>query len=207
MSHSECRIDGGSYATCVSGDSFPVLEGTHTFDVRSVDNAGNTGAASSFAWTVDTTAPVITNVSDSPGPDRRHERHLLDAGRRATVTVKVYDGTDTLVRTLVDAAPGSGGPQLANWDLKDDRAIAVPNGTYTYEIDAVDNVGNAAIQQSGTISVQVPDEPRHHERPGDDGLGERPGLITVERRGAGDDPVTVGNLTVTLRRPRHRRVP
>src|SRR5207248_10662400 len=52
VNHLECKLDGGSFATCTSPQSFPVTEGLHTYSVRAVDNAGNTGAATSFTWTV-----------------------------------------------------------------------------------------------------------------------------------------------------------
>ena len=198
VNHSECRIDGGGYSTCVSGASFPVLEGTHTFDVRAVDNAGNSGSASSFTWTVDTTAPVISGVTDAPDPTDTSSDIVWSLDDDATVTVKVYDGSDTLVKTLVNGVPETGGINSVNWDLTDDGTVAVPNGTYTYKIDAVDNVGNAAVQQTGTISVQKATKLAFTSTPISILSGETSGLVTVEREGAAGDPVTVGSLTVYL---------
>lgn len=57
----ECRLDGSSYGTCSSPASYAGLsDGTHAFDVRAVDAAGNRSTAASFSWTVDTTAPNLT---------------------------------------------------------------------------------------------------------------------------------------------------
>lgn len=59
----QCRIDGGSYASCTSPKSYTGLAlGSHTFDVRATDPASNTDATpASVTWTVTgpfTTAPT-----------------------------------------------------------------------------------------------------------------------------------------------------
>src|SRR5207248_63986 len=59
----ECRIDGGSWTSCSSPHSIsPALsEGSHTFDVRATDPAGNTdGSAATYTWLIDTGAPTVT---------------------------------------------------------------------------------------------------------------------------------------------------
>ncbi len=68
----ECRIDGvpADFATCSSPFSQVVAVGAHTFYVRAVDNAGNVGVATSYAWTVnasDTTVNQPTLESPSNG--------------------------------------------------------------------------------------------------------------------------------------------
>src|SRR5262249_4645838 len=48
VNHLETKLDGGSFATATSSQTFTSLsEGHHTFQVRPVDNAGNTGSAAS----------------------------------------------------------------------------------------------------------------------------------------------------------------
>src|SRR5204862_191245 len=64
----ECRVDGGSWSSCSSPHTLsPALaEGSHTFDVRAIDPAGNTDAsAASYMWTIDTTAPN-TSITAQP---------------------------------------------------------------------------------------------------------------------------------------------
>ena len=58
----QCRIDGGSWNTCTSPESYASLsDGSHTFDVRATDQAGNQDASpASYTWLVDTTAPTST---------------------------------------------------------------------------------------------------------------------------------------------------
>lgn len=58
----ECQIDGGGFSACTSGSSFgPLGDGSHTFEVRAVDPAGNQDATpASYTWTVDGAAPAVT---------------------------------------------------------------------------------------------------------------------------------------------------
>jgi hypothetical protein len=53
----ECRLDGGAYAGCTSPQGYSGLDaGTHTFDVRATDPAGNTDPTpASRSWQVQQT--------------------------------------------------------------------------------------------------------------------------------------------------------
>lgn len=61
---SECSVDGGPFFTCASPYAPGSLAGgSHTFQVRSVDNAGNVDPTpASYAWVVDATPPVVEPV-------------------------------------------------------------------------------------------------------------------------------------------------
>src|SRR5207253_3511501 len=53
----QCALDGAAFASCTSPKSYSSLaDGSHTFQVKATDTAGNTGTAASHTWTVDTTA-------------------------------------------------------------------------------------------------------------------------------------------------------
>jgi hypothetical protein len=58
-----CRLDTGTVAPCTSPKGYSGLaDGPHSFAVRATDLAGNTGAAASYAWTIDTLAPTVVIV-------------------------------------------------------------------------------------------------------------------------------------------------
>jgi hypothetical protein len=57
----ECRVDDRSFEPCTSPATYQGLgDGAHTFAVRPTDAIGNTGASSSYSWTIDATAPETT---------------------------------------------------------------------------------------------------------------------------------------------------
>ena len=60
---------------------------------------------------------------------------------------------NTLVRTLLSGAATSSGANSSSWDLNDDGAAALADGTYTYKIDATDAATNNAAQQTGTVTI------------------------------------------------------
>ena len=56
----ECQLDGGGFGACAS--PYAVVDGSHVFDVRATDLAGNTDATpASHAWTVDATSPMVVS--------------------------------------------------------------------------------------------------------------------------------------------------
>ena len=63
-----CRLDGGAWAACVSPVTVAGLsEGSHTFEVRGTDAAGNTGPAAGHTWTIDLPAPMAVYVTAAGG--------------------------------------------------------------------------------------------------------------------------------------------
>ena len=64
----DCRLDGGAWATCVSPLTATGLsEGSHTFEVRASDAAGNIGPAAGHTWTIDLPAPMAIYVTAAGG--------------------------------------------------------------------------------------------------------------------------------------------
>ena len=64
----ECRLDGGSFAACVSPHTVSGLaEGEHTFTVRATDLTGTVEPAPPFStWTVDTAPPETSLLTMPP---------------------------------------------------------------------------------------------------------------------------------------------
>src|SRR5205807_1928543 len=58
----ECRVDDGGWASCSSPHTTGTLaDGSHTFDVRATDAAGNTdGTPASHTWSLDTGPPTVS---------------------------------------------------------------------------------------------------------------------------------------------------
>lgn len=66
----ECDLDGGGFSACPSPKDYTALaDGSHTFRVRAIDNAGNTDPTpASFTWVVDATAPDTSLLSNLVNP-------------------------------------------------------------------------------------------------------------------------------------------
>src|SRR5258706_6716377 len=69
----ECQVDSGGYSACTSGTDFgPLSDGSYTFYVRAIDNAGNPDASpDSYTWVVDATAPTTSIDTKPSDPSNR----------------------------------------------------------------------------------------------------------------------------------------
>ncbi|HEV2902497.1 MAG TPA: hypothetical protein VGW30_04475, partial [Gaiellaceae bacterium] len=55
----QCSVDGAPFLACFSPQTYIALgAGAHQFSVKATDLAGNEGPATSYGWTIDTTAPT-----------------------------------------------------------------------------------------------------------------------------------------------------
>src|SRR5262245_10753651 len=63
----QCKLDAGAFAVCTSPKAYAAGDGAHTFTVRAIDPAGNSGQAT-FSWTIDTVAPSASITAKPPDP-------------------------------------------------------------------------------------------------------------------------------------------
>src|SRR6266508_2301134 len=62
-----CRLDGSGFSACTSPKGYSGLgDGTHSFEVKAVDTAGNESGVASFGWTIDTTPPSAPTIDTHP---------------------------------------------------------------------------------------------------------------------------------------------
>jgi hypothetical protein len=142
----ECKLDGGTFATCTSPKTLSGLsQGTHTIRVRAVDTTGNVGDADSKDFTVDTVAPTtaITNVQvtgttatvsfSSSATDVAHFECKLDDGDFATCTSPktlsgLSQGVHVIAVRAVDQTGNVGDPDQKTYTV-DTGAPVVAIGT------------------------------------------------------------------------------
>jgi uncharacterized repeat protein (TIGR01451 family) len=122
----ECSLDGAAFTACTSPQALTGLaEGSHTFQVRAVDAAGNTdGTPASFTWTVDVTPPDTT----------------LTAGPTGTVssTSASFSFTSTEAGTFECSLDGA-----AFAACPTPQALSgLAEGSHTFQVRAVDTAGN-----------------------------------------------------------------
>ena len=95
----EVRLDGGAWIPSASPKVYSGLaEGSHTFQVRATDQAGNVDPTpATFTWTVDTTAPN-TNITSQPADPTNLPAHRSRSTRARA---------DRASRFASTAAPGA----------------------------------------------------------------------------------------------------
>ena len=129
----ECRLDGGGWEACASPRAYAELsEGSHGFEVRAVDAAGNAdGSPASFGWTVDTTPPTLAIDS---GPDGLTNDPTptfgFGAEAGASLECSLDEGTPAFGPCSGEGAHGSAEP--------------LADGPHTFRVRAADAAGNEA---------------------------------------------------------------
>ena len=124
----ECRIDGGGWNSCSSPETLGTLgAGSHTFEVRATDIAGNTDATpASYTWMIDLTAPNTTIDSAPPAMDNDATPSFTFSSSEggSTFECRIDGGTWTSC-----TSPHTVSPALAE-------------GSHTFDVRATDPVGN-----------------------------------------------------------------
>lgn len=131
-----------------------VGDGMYRAKITAVDYVGFSATVID-TLTVDRSTPTITGVSDSPDPFKATGSNTTiiryTVSETVRLSLKIFDSTGTAVRTLVDAT-ATAGVKSSAWNGKDDSGVLVPDGVYTYYIDATDTSGGAA-NVGGSITV------------------------------------------------------
>ncbi len=143
----ECNLDGGSFSTCSSPQSYSSLgDGQHTFSVRAKDANGLLDPTpASRSWTIDTTAPDTT-LSGGPA------QGSTVSATSATFSFSSTDGTATFECSLEGGAFAS---------CTSPRTVSsLGNGSHTFSVRARDPVGNVDAtppSRTWTVDTTAPD--------------------------------------------------
>jgi len=136
----ECRLDGGSWVACNSGTkSYTGLShGSHTFDVRAVDDATNTDPTSaSHTWFVDLKAPVATEGYPYAGGRFSFYKDVKATYSCAEPSPDVLSGVAPVGGCVGTVPVGTPFDHTSLGTPTDSSAISYP-----WTIDTKDNVGN-----------------------------------------------------------------
>jgi len=150
----EYRLDGMDWtATADTTVTLTLAEGSYSFEVRAVDNAGNAGPAASKQVTVDLTAPLATGAIVNGGMAQRtkitslaasfDEAVVCGAGALTLTNLTTSEQFD-LSGVPFDAATGT-------WDLS---GVELTDGYYTARISAgaVEDLAGNAMAEDYTFS-------------------------------------------------------
>jgi hypothetical protein len=134
----QCAIDGAAFAACASPKSYTGLaDGSHTFQVKATDAAGNTGAAASYTWTIDTSAPTAT-IGTSPSNPSNSSSPSFSFSSEAGATFQcALDGASFAACTSPKSYTG------------------VADGSHTFQVKATDAAGNTGAAASYTWTIDT----------------------------------------------------
>ena len=136
--NAECNLDGTGFASCSSPRTYTGLaDGPHTFAVRATDAAGNTGAAATYGWTIDTVAPSAT-ITGKPS----------DPSNDSSPSFAFTAGEPSQFQCKLDAAAfaSCGSPQ---------NYSGVGDGLHTFVVRATDAAGNVGPEASHGWTVDT----------------------------------------------------
>lgn len=127
----ECQMDGGGFSACTTPANFgPLTDGSHTFEVRAIDNAGNVDPTpASYTWLIDATAPDTSITSNPTNPS---------GDPNPTFTFTGDDGTGSGVASFECQIDGGGFSSCNSGDSFGPLSA----GSHTFEVRAIDNAGN-----------------------------------------------------------------
>ncbi|MCK7151681.1 Ig-like domain-containing protein [Enterobacter roggenkampii] len=162
----QVSMDGGTtwvYAT-VSGtqwsysDTRTLTDGSHNYQVRVVDLAGNVGATTSQAVTVDTQAPqygvTIDSISDDTGQSGS-DFITMDTTLTINGSLGSALASDERVQISLDGGNTWLDTTVTNqrWSYTDTRDL--PDGDYTYLVRIIDQAGNVGSTASQVVTVDT----------------------------------------------------
>ncbi|MCU6164932.1 Ig-like domain-containing protein [Enterobacter roggenkampii] len=162
----QVSMDGGTtwvYAT-VSGtqwsysDTRALTDGSHNYQVRVVDQAGNVGATASQAVTVDTQAPqygiTIDSISDDTGQSGS-DFITMDTTLTINGSLGSALANDERVQISLDGGNTWSDATVTNqrWSYTDTRDL--PDGDYTYQVRIIDQAGNVGSTASQVVTVDT----------------------------------------------------
>ncbi len=132
----ECQLNTGAFASCSSPYLLTALaDGSYAVTIRATDSTGNVGNTS-FAWTVDTTAPVVTFTATPP---------TLSGTNGATLSFTVSESATTECSRNAGAFASCSSPLVLT---------GLGEGAQTLTVRATDPAGNVG-SQSATWTVDT----------------------------------------------------
>ena len=131
----ECSLDGAAFAACTSPQSYTGLaDGSHTFQLRATDEAGNV-STTSYTWIIDTTAPSTTISSAPPNPSNS-----------TTASFEFTASEPASFQCSLDGAAFASCTSPKSYS-------GLADGSHTFRVMATDQAGNTGLPTSYAWTV------------------------------------------------------
>lgn len=146
----QCRLDSSddtAWSSCASGKQYTGLsDGSHAFELKATDSAGNSASATPFTWTQDSTVPTIDITSGPTNPTKSDSATFTFTGDPTGPGAVSF-------RCRLDSSSPDDWSACASSVTRSDLA----DGSHTFEVEARDSAGNPAIDTwTWTSDTQAP---------------------------------------------------
>jgi hypothetical protein len=166
-----CRLDQEiSFTPCGTSKSYSNLDdGLHTFAVRAIDAAGNTGAPASYPWRIDTIEPAVTITLKPGNPSSTSSpTFAFTASESGTFNCRL-DGSGLMPCTSPTTYSLNDGPHTFAVSATDSAGNTGPEATHTWTIEsraptaALTSTPSGLSNNSAATFVFSADEPSSFE--------------------------------------------
>jgi hypothetical protein len=165
----ECRLDGALFGSCTTPVSYAALaDGTHTFDVRATDPAGNLDSSpASYTWKIDNVAPstpTLTAPADAVTTNSLPQLQAIFAdgtagGDSGTVQFQLCSSAAPAGVACAPVVQSVTSGLVSNGATANATPSAVADGTYYWQARAQDVAGNQSgwsATRSFLLDTSVP---------------------------------------------------
>jgi flagellar hook assembly protein FlgD len=138
---------------------YRVADGTYNLTLSGKDQVGNNLVSKTIQVTVDTKPPSVTNAYVCPttfSPRYAQTTKIFyTLSESSYVTIKIYNSTGSLIRTIISSNLQSSGAHAFTWNGKTSSGTTVKTGTYTFKLYVSDKAGNKASPYPILKTVKV----------------------------------------------------
>ena len=157
----ECALDDSAFAACPNPQTYSSLaDGSHTFQVRAVDAAGNVDPTpASFTWTVDATPPSVTinQASEQADPTSASPIHFTVVFNEFVTgfgdgDVAISGTADATTAVVTEITPNNGTTYdvaVSGMTANGTVIVSVPAGSAS---DAASNFNTASTSTDNTVT-------------------------------------------------------
>jgi hypothetical protein len=150
-----CQIDSGGYSSCTSPKSYTSLGfGSHTFNVRATDQAGNTDASpAAETWSIsDLTAPSVPGTPSTSSAANDSTPTWTWTASTDNIGVDHYEVQWCAASDYTGCGSNTANAASATYT----HTVALADGTWYFRVRAVDAATNASsYSANGSRSIDV----------------------------------------------------
>lgn len=171
----------------------PLSDGTYTVQVEQLDQAGNKGVSAARTFVIKTTTAVAITTWTSPINAGNQTAAAITgtADPGAAIALTISDGVKTIA-ALTTATAG-------HWSFAGLNLSALKDGTITFNVKAVDSLGNTATATATSPKTAAAAKLVFSLPPANAGAGALLNAIVIQLTDNAGNPVAQAGVSITLK--------